>query len=124
MESDDWYIDAELVLKARAAGLRIAELPVEFMRNDQRASLVKPSAIWEFLVNMARSLRRSVKTVLVTGAAGSLGRLVVEQLPRHRVRALVQRRPAGDEVAQADLASARGSRRPSTACRPSCTSPA
>ena len=38
---------------------RIAELPVEFMRNDQRASLVKPSAIWEFLVNMARSLRRA-----------------------------------------------------------------
>lgn len=59
LESDDWYIDAELVLKARAAGLRIAELPVEFMRNDQRASLVKPSAIWEFLVNMARSLRRA-----------------------------------------------------------------
>ena len=37
----------------------VAELPVEFMRNDQRASLVKPSAIWEFLVNMARLLRRA-----------------------------------------------------------------
>jgi glycosyltransferase involved in cell wall biosynthesis len=59
LESDDWYIDAEIVLKARAAGLRIAELPVEFMRNDQRASLVKPSAIWEFLVNMTRSWRRA-----------------------------------------------------------------
>ncbi len=59
LESDDWYIDAEIVLKARAAGFRIAELPVEFMRNDQRASLVRPSAIWEFLVNMARSWRRS-----------------------------------------------------------------
>ena len=32
---------------------------VEFMRNDQRASLVKPSAIWEFLVNMTRSWRRA-----------------------------------------------------------------
>jgi hypothetical protein len=59
LESDDWYIDAEIVLKARAAGLRIAELPVEFMRNDQRASLVRPAAIWEFLVNMARSWRRA-----------------------------------------------------------------
>jgi glycosyltransferase involved in cell wall biosynthesis len=59
LESDDWYIDAEIVLKARTAGLRIAELPVEFMRNDQRASLVRPAAIWEFLVNMARSWRRA-----------------------------------------------------------------
>ncbi len=59
LESDDWYIDAEIVLKSRAAGLRIAELPVEFMRNDQRASLVRPSAIWEFLTNMARSWRRA-----------------------------------------------------------------
>jgi nucleoside-diphosphate-sugar epimerase len=51
-----------------------------------------------------------VKTVLVTGAAGSLGRLVVDELRgRHRVRALVHRSAAvADEVAQADLASGAG----------------
>jgi nucleoside-diphosphate-sugar epimerase len=51
-----------------------------------------------------------VKTVLVTGAAGSLGRLVVGQLRgRHRVRALVHRSVvAADDVAQADLVSGAG----------------
>lgn len=58
--SDDWFIDAEIVLKAGARGLRVAELPVEFMRNDKRASLVQPGAIWEFVVNMLRArLHRS-----------------------------------------------------------------
>lgn len=55
LTSDDWFIDAEIVLQARAKGLRIMELPVEFMRNDQRASLVRPRAIWEFAVNMFRT---------------------------------------------------------------------
>lgn len=55
LDSDDWFIDAEIVLEARERGLRIAELPVEFMRNDQRASLVRPRAIWEFVVNMLRT---------------------------------------------------------------------
>jgi glycosyltransferase involved in cell wall biosynthesis len=55
LRSDDWFIDAEIVLKARQRGLRIAELPVEFMQNDERASLVRPGAIWEFAVNMFRA---------------------------------------------------------------------
>jgi glycosyltransferase involved in cell wall biosynthesis len=54
LRSDDWFIDAEIVLKARELGLYVAELPVEFMRNDRRASLVRPRAIWEFAVNMFR----------------------------------------------------------------------
>jgi glycosyltransferase involved in cell wall biosynthesis len=52
LRSDDWFIDAEIVLKARKLGLRIEEVPVEFMRNDNRASLVRPRAIWEFARNM------------------------------------------------------------------------
>jgi glycosyltransferase involved in cell wall biosynthesis len=54
LRSDDWFIDAEIVLGATRAGLRIGELPVVFYRNEKRASFVRPSAIWEFLVNMAR----------------------------------------------------------------------
>jgi glycosyltransferase involved in cell wall biosynthesis len=54
LTSDDWFIDAEIVIAARRHGLRIGELPVVFYRNVERPSFVRPSAIWEFLVNMAR----------------------------------------------------------------------
>ena len=55
LRSDDWFIDAELVLGARQRGMRILELPVRFFRNDQRASLVGPGAIVEFARNMLRT---------------------------------------------------------------------
>ncbi|MBA2383205.1 MAG: glycosyltransferase family 2 protein [Actinobacteria bacterium] len=58
LKSDDWFIDAEIVLAARELGLRIEEMPVEFLPNPERASFVRPSAIWEFLANMARYRRR------------------------------------------------------------------
>jgi len=54
LESDDWFIDAEIVLSARRRGLAIAELPVVFHRNEERDSFVRPTAILEFLRNMAR----------------------------------------------------------------------
>jgi glycosyltransferase involved in cell wall biosynthesis len=54
LRSDDWFIDAEIVLEAHRHGLRIGELPVSFRKNEARASFVKPSAIIEFLRNMAR----------------------------------------------------------------------
>jgi glycosyltransferase involved in cell wall biosynthesis len=54
LKSDDWFIDAEIVLSARRRGLAVAELPVVFHRNDERASFVRPAAILEFLRNMAR----------------------------------------------------------------------
>jgi glycosyltransferase involved in cell wall biosynthesis len=52
--SDDWFIDAEIVLAARRAGLRIEEMPVVFLANPERSSFVKPAAIWEFIKNMTR----------------------------------------------------------------------
>src|SRR4051795_10642192 len=54
LESDDWFIDAEIVLSARRHRLTVAELPVVFNRNDERASFVRPTAILEFIRNMAR----------------------------------------------------------------------
>jgi glycosyltransferase involved in cell wall biosynthesis len=54
LESDDWFIDAEIVLSARRRGFAVAELPVVFHRNDERDSFVRPTAILEFLRNMAR----------------------------------------------------------------------
>jgi glycosyltransferase involved in cell wall biosynthesis len=59
LESDDWFIDAEIVLSARRQGFTVGELPVIFNRNDERGSFVRPSAILEFIRNMARQrLRR------------------------------------------------------------------
>ena len=58
LQSDDWFIDAEIVLSARRQGLAVAELPVIFHRNDERASFVGFSAIVEFIRNMARQWRR------------------------------------------------------------------
>ena len=54
LSSDDWFIDAEIIIQARRLGLTISELPVVFRQNRERASFVKPGAILEFLSNMAR----------------------------------------------------------------------
>ncbi|HYH88421.1 MAG TPA: glycosyltransferase family 2 protein [Solirubrobacteraceae bacterium] len=54
LQSDDWFIDAEIVLSARRRGLVVGELPVVFHRNEERASFVGWSAIVEFIRNMAR----------------------------------------------------------------------
>jgi glycosyltransferase involved in cell wall biosynthesis len=58
LKSDDWFIDAEIVLEAQRKGLRIIEMPVIFRRNEERASFVRVSAIWEFIGNMARARLR------------------------------------------------------------------
>jgi glycosyltransferase involved in cell wall biosynthesis len=55
LKSDDWFIDAEIVLAARRAGLQVNELPVVFNRNKERASFVRANAILEFVRNMARA---------------------------------------------------------------------
>jgi glycosyltransferase involved in cell wall biosynthesis len=52
LRSDDWFIDAEIILQARGLGLRIEEMPVVFRENEERSSFVRLSAIWEFLRNM------------------------------------------------------------------------
>jgi glycosyltransferase involved in cell wall biosynthesis len=54
LRSDDWFIDAEIILEARRLGLTIAEVPVVFRENPERSSLVTPSAILEFIGNMIR----------------------------------------------------------------------
>jgi glycosyltransferase involved in cell wall biosynthesis len=55
LRSDDWFIDAEIVLQAQRAGLRVTEMPVVFNRNEERASFVRLGAIGEFIRNMFRA---------------------------------------------------------------------
>lgn len=50
--SNDWFVDAEIVLAARKLGIAIGEMPVTFLDSD-RVSFVRVSAIGEFLANMA-----------------------------------------------------------------------
>ncbi len=60
LTADDWFIDAEIVLKSRELGLTIAELPVVFRQNLERRSFVRSEAVFEFLRNMTRArVRRS-----------------------------------------------------------------
>ena len=54
LESDDWFADAEIVIRARELGLKIGETPVHFTINDKRGSFVKPKAILEFTSNLLR----------------------------------------------------------------------
>jgi len=54
LRTDDWFTDAEIVLKARALRLRIVEVPVRFRPRRIPVSNVGPGTVWEFLVNMLR----------------------------------------------------------------------
>jgi glycosyltransferase involved in cell wall biosynthesis len=63
LESDDWFADAEIMIRAKEAGLTIGEIPVHFIANDQRGSYVKPTAILEFMTNLFKyRFRRRTKT--------------------------------------------------------------
>jgi glycosyltransferase involved in cell wall biosynthesis len=52
LQSDDLFIDAELILNCINLNLRIYEIPVEFHSLGARKSFVKPGAIFEFLQHM------------------------------------------------------------------------
>lgn len=52
LKSDDWFIDAEIMLNVRDKKLKFYELPIEFYELEGRTSFVKPAAIWEFIKNL------------------------------------------------------------------------
>lgn len=52
LTTDDWFTDAEMLLKARRLGLPVAELPVRFLVNEARGSFVGLDTVWEFIRNM------------------------------------------------------------------------
>lgn len=54
LKSDDWFVDAEIMIRAREIGLSIGEIPVHFALNETRGSFVKPRAILEFVSNLIR----------------------------------------------------------------------
>jgi glycosyltransferase involved in cell wall biosynthesis len=54
LKSDDWFADAEIMIRARELDLKIGETPVHFKSNDNRGSFVKPKAILEFSSNLLK----------------------------------------------------------------------
>jgi hypothetical protein len=54
LTSDDWFVDAEIMLNVRGYRMSFREIPVEFDELKGRKSFVKPQAIIEFLINMVR----------------------------------------------------------------------
>lgn len=49
ISSKDWFIDAEILIKAKSMGLRIGDVPVEFKKREKGKSKVKMTTIFEFL---------------------------------------------------------------------------
>lgn len=52
LESRDWFIDAEMVIKAEHMGQRVAEMEIEYLPRLKGRSTVRMRHIFEFLGNM------------------------------------------------------------------------
>lgn len=52
LTSEDWFTDAEIMIRAKELNLTVAELPIHFYVLDGRKSFVKPQAILEFMRNL------------------------------------------------------------------------
>lgn len=60
LKSDDWFIDAEIMIKAHRLKAKVIEIPIHFVENEQRASFVKLESIFEFLKNLYRFRFKSI----------------------------------------------------------------
>lgn len=62
LTSDDWFIDAEIILEARRLGLKIGEVSTSFLELNGRRSFINVTTVVEFLGNLAawrvRAFRR------------------------------------------------------------------
>jgi glycosyltransferase involved in cell wall biosynthesis len=52
LNSNGWFIDAEIMIQARKMNLKIGEIPTIFLQINSRPSFVKFRSIWEFSVNL------------------------------------------------------------------------
>ncbi|HSB52970.1 MAG TPA: glycosyltransferase family 2 protein [Gemmatimonadales bacterium] len=61
LRSDDWFIDAEILIQARRLGFRIGEIETEFLGLTGRRSFVTMAAAVEFLRNLVRHRLRELR---------------------------------------------------------------
>lgn len=53
LSSDDWFLDAEIMIQARRLHCRLREIPTTFRDLEDRESFVRPGHIIEFVRNLA-----------------------------------------------------------------------
>jgi glycosyltransferase involved in cell wall biosynthesis len=61
LESDDWFVDAEIMIQARRLGLRIGEVETDFLALTGRPSFINLRTLLEFLANLARYRLRELR---------------------------------------------------------------
>jgi len=54
LESKDWFLDAEVIVKAKRMGLSTFEMNVFSQMRAEGVSNVRPATCWEFMVNLIR----------------------------------------------------------------------
>jgi hypothetical protein len=54
LTSRDWFVDAEILIKAHYLGLSVQEIPVVFRRRQEGFSSVNIMAVAEFLKNIVK----------------------------------------------------------------------
>ena len=54
LSSDDWFIDAEIMIQARRHNLKIGEIPTIFLGLTGRRSFIKLTTIIEFIINLIK----------------------------------------------------------------------
>lgn len=52
LRSDDWFIDAEMVIQAKKLNFKIGQVPTKFFKCKYRKSFVKVTTIFEFIGNL------------------------------------------------------------------------
>lgn len=60
LTSDDWFLDAEMVMQAKKLKFRMGEVPTEFYKCHHRKSFVKIDAIFEFIRNLLMAKFRQI----------------------------------------------------------------
>ncbi len=52
LRSDDWFLDAEIVIRCRRLKLRVGQIPTSFYKCSYRKSFVRFNTIFEFIKNL------------------------------------------------------------------------
>jgi len=55
LSSNDWFLDAEIMIQSRRHMGRIGEIPTIFFESKTRRSFVKAAHIWEFVKNLLKA---------------------------------------------------------------------
>lgn len=55
LTSNDWFLDAEIMIQARRLRLKVGEVPAKFYKCNYRNSFVETNTIFEFIVNLIKA---------------------------------------------------------------------